>query len=217
MGTVTFIAAPMTRSDQGDKALRVCIITEANPVSWASLYVEAFRARCEVITVGPLPKAEDLKWWGLDGAPDVVQPNDVTVLTAEIVDLEVLLPVGWDPDLVVTIASSNHAVLRNTNLLRCPSAFISIDTFQNMADFEYARCYDFVFAAQREYADALGAKGSSRASWLPLACSPNRHHAVEVAAEADLAFVGSVRAHVHRHRHRLTLLEALRTSGLIRS
>jgi hypothetical protein len=188
--------------------LRVCIISEANPVSWAPLYIEAFRSRCEVITVGPAPKPEDLEWWGLDEGTDAIPSNDIAIPREYIEYLEALLPEGWDPDLVVAIASSNPAPLKCGPRLRCPTVFISVDTFQNLADFEFARYYDFVFAVQREYADALRDTGGGLPHWLPLACAPKRHFPVDTPPDADVSFVGSVRAKVHHHL--TTLLDALK-------
>jgi len=74
-----------------------------------------------------------------------------------------------------------------------PRAWWAIDTHMDFAwCLDYARHFDYVFAAQRDGAAQLRDQGIDTASWLPLACDPSIHRPHEVPVEYDLCFVGNV-------------------------
>jgi len=186
---------------------RVCIFAEATPFTWVGHYVRAFRRCCDVFTIGPAPTAEDLARWGLTHLADRVMPNDVTCDLGQLRDPERLLPEGWAPDLAVAIASNGRPACTQAHRLGCPTAFLSIDTWQCLVDFEHARHYDLVFVAQREFVQPMRDLGAGHAAWLPLAADPRAHHPVDAAPAHDLVFVGHADAVAHRER--AALLERL--------
>lgn len=109
------------------------------------------------------------------------------------------LPQGWRPDLVVTIQSGVPPI-ENIDWLACPTAYISVDTWHDFAEMIHARPYDFVFAAQREFAAHFANAGCAHAFWLPLACDPDAHRPVECRKDYDISFVGSTERLLHAQR-----------------
>ena len=47
-------------------AIRVCILAEASPFTWVPHFVNAFKSRCDVFTLGPTPNDEALASWNLN-------------------------------------------------------------------------------------------------------------------------------------------------------
>ena len=131
--------------------LRVCIIAKATPIIWVHHYVKAFRAACDAITVGSALTSVDLAATGRTHLAHLVTPNDIDRDVEDAEELAGLLPEGWRPDLVVSIQSGVPQV-ENIAWVTCPTAYVSIDTWHAFAEMIHARPYDFVFAAQREFA-----------------------------------------------------------------
>lgn len=183
--------------------LRVCILAEAEPFTWVTHYIAAFRERCDVITIGPTFDISLLDDWGCPHLADLVKPNDIEMDLDKIDDLYAVLPEDWDPHLVVAIASGGMTAFRNTTRLMCPTVFITVDTWQCLPNYLDALHYDFVFEAQREYVPYLEATGSRHVFWLPLACNPSVHHPIEVEKDHDISFVGATKAMVHGVRAQL--------------
>jgi 2-polyprenyl-3-methyl-5-hydroxy-6-metoxy-1,4-benzoquinol methylase len=74
-----------------------------------------------------------------------------------------------------------------------PSAWWAIDTHMDFAwCLEKARCFDLVFAAQRDGTTRLRQEGIASARWLPLACDPETHGRQDVATEFDICFIGNL-------------------------
>ncbi|MDZ4859939.1 MAG: glycosyltransferase [Candidatus Hydrogenedentes bacterium] len=179
--------------------LRVCVLAKANPFIWVHHYVNAFRRHCDVITAGTSLSAEDLERMGRGHLAHLVRPNDIDTEINNIETLLERLPVGWRPDLIVTIQSGSQPVER-IDWVTCPTAYISIDTWHDFAELIHALPYDFVFAAQREFAGHFTAAGHRNAHWLPLACDPEAHYPVAIEKEFDVGFVGSVDRSLHAGR-----------------
>ncbi len=184
--------------------LNVCVLTEAGPFSWTHHYVNAFRQRCNVFTIGPVPPEIFYDALHLEHLKPLVQPHDVTTELQTITDLKSLLPADFIPDLVVCVMSCIvQQAFYATTKLDCPSVFISIDTWQNFKDYAAAINYDFVFVAQREFVPYLRATGSVCPEWLPLACAPEVHHPLPTPPTHDISYVGSSSSPVHGERMRL--------------
>ena len=186
--------------DSASHRPRVCILADANPFSWVPHYVNAFKRHCDVITIGPTMREEQLKDWDLTHHRSLLYRNDIEVAYDAMPDIRALLPAGWVPDLVVGISHPEMAILRSASTLRCPTALVVIDTWQCPDDYLVAHHYDFVFAAQREFVEKLRAGGARHVEWLPLACAQESHYPVDVPREYDVSFVGSFRHRVHRQR-----------------
>ena len=188
--------------------MKVCVLAQASPCTWVAHYVAAFRAECETLVAGPPPDAEALKRWDREAAAALALPPDIPLSFEEDCDLEGLFPSGWTPDLVVGIAGVDGRPLHpGVARLRCPTALITVDTWQCIYDYRQALHYDFVFAAQKQFAPLLHESGSLRVSWLPLACDPECHHPCSAEPVCDITFAGMAASPVHAPRRRL--LEAL--------
>ena len=184
-------------------ALRVCILAQATPFTWVDPWVRAFRACCDVVTVGPTLDVDTLRESGRSHLIPLAHPHDVEADLGAIADLYDVLPAGWEPQLVVAISGGGVPMFTKTASLGCPSVFLSIDTWQCLMDHIEALHYDVVFAAQREYVQHLRDTGSRHVFWLPLGCCPDMHHPVEAAEDHDVVFVGGTSAPVHTERARL--------------
>lgn len=192
-------------------APKVALLARVTPGSWTTHYVNAFRAVCDVRVIGPVPDAVILRRLARDSAQAAIPRVDVPCDFENAPPLEALWPAGWEPDIVVGIAPLGGAGLHpGVHLLRCPTAFLSIDTWQCLGDYEDARRYDAVFSAQREFVPHLRTAGARHAFWLPLACDPGAHYPISaITPTHDLAFAGSTTQPVHaRRRAYLDALEA---------
>jgi len=179
--------------------LRVCIVAKSTPFIWVHHYIKAFRALCDVVTVGPALSAGDLAASGRSHLAHLVTSNDIDRGVANADELVGALPSDWRPDLIVSIQSGAPPV-ENIDWLSCPTAHISVDTWHDFAEMVYARPFDFVFAAQREFAAHFAAAGCAHAHWLPLACDPAVHRPMRVPVDQDVVFVGSAERAVHARR-----------------
>lgn len=183
--------------------MRICILTKADTLSWTQHYVDAFRQRADVLTVGPGYDAKQIEDWDLGDLADTLVPNDIETDPNMSQDLRDVLPDGWNPDLIVAIASGGVSLQFTMDTLACPTAFITIDTWQCISDYVECQQFDFVFAAQRASVDYLRAAGGSNVFWLPLGCNPDAHYPVDVPADHDIAFAGNVILPAHQHRYEL--------------
>ncbi len=191
------------RHEGATHTVRICILTQADTLAWTQHYVDAFRQRAEVITVGPGLAPDELGNWGVDQYADRLVPNDVDIPLTNDLDLRIVLPDGWDPDLIVGISKGGVALRTLPDTVICPSVYLSIDTWQSPGDYVDAQCYDFTFAAQRTFVERLRAAGAANVEWLPLACNPATHFPADATPNLDIAFVGNIILPVHQQRHEL--------------
>jgi len=187
--------------------VRICILTRADSLSWTQHYVDAFRQRAEVLTVGPPYDTQLIEDWGLADFVDTLVPNDIEADLDPSQDLRAILPDGWNPDLIVAIANGRVSLAPSMDSLGCPTAYITVDTWQSIADYVECQQYDFVFTVQRDFVDRLRAVGGSNVHWLPLGCNPSAHHPIDVPHDHDVAFVGNIALPFHQQRY--DLLERL--------
>jgi hypothetical protein len=195
--------------------MRVCILAQASPASWVAHYVAAFRRACDTIVIGPNPDAALLEEWDRAGAADLVVPNDIDQDLEADFELADVLPAGWEPDLAVGIAGlGGDPLWPGVAKLTCPTAFITVDTWQCLLEFREALRYDFVFPAQREFVDHLRDTGSRHVCWLPLACAPEAHYPAGITPTHDIAFAGMSSVGAHQPRRELLAKLAQRFSVL---
>ncbi len=179
--------------------LRVCILAHEAVQSWVPFYIEAFRRRCEVVTIGGAIDPDRLGAGGWAEAPAPAVPNDIVTDSVDAVACLGLLPEEWVPDLVVAVQSGEPPFQRTAALNR-PTVYISVDTWHDSGEVLAARCYDFVFAAQPVFLPYFKQGGCARAAWLPLGASPALHRAVDADAAWDITFVGTTKYGVNEER-----------------
>jgi len=178
-------------------------LTKADTLSWSQHYVDAFRQRADVMTVGPGYDAKQIADWDLGDLTDTLVRNDIETDLDPDSNLQEILPQGWNPDLIVAIANGGISLQPTMDTLACPTAYITVDTWQSISDYVECQHYDFVFVAQRAYVDFLSDVGASNVFWLPLGCNPEAHYPVDVPADHDIAFAGNVILPTHQHRYDL--------------
>ncbi len=186
---------------------RVCLFAAETLLHWSAHYVRAFRAVCDTFVVGPaiVPEGHDYPDW--DRVSSYVVKNDACTTTADAAERLALLPEGWEPDLLVVIQSSDVRI-EGIGQVGCPTVYLSVDTWHDVSEYQYAYAYDFVFLAQRALVKYMYQVGCCRAFWLPLACDPASHYGKpEVAPAYDIAFVGRTHYYVNgQRRARLGML-----------
>lgn len=187
---------------------RVCLFAAETLLHWSAYYVRAFRAACDTQVIGPEidPQGHDYPDWSRVASH--VEKNDVCTHSAEAAERLALLPAGWVPDLVVVIQSGDVRIT-GIGQIGCPTAYISVDTWHDVSEYQYAYAYDFVFLAQRALVAYMRQVGVCRAFWLPLACDPTAHFGKsDVAPAYDLAFLGRTHYYVNgQRRARLAALD----------
>ncbi|MFM1920742.1 MAG: hypothetical protein RLZZ303_2376 [Candidatus Hydrogenedentota bacterium] len=178
---------------------RVLLLAREQVLHWVPLYIEAFRECCDVITVGPALRVNVLATHDWQHAQRWLEPNNIESEADSLAEILTLLPGGWLPELIVTVQSAGPPI-RDLARAACPTVYISVDTWHDHEEFRYARPYDFVFAAQESMVAYFRDAGLPRVEWLPLACSPRRHHPVDTLPTHDFAFAGMTVYVVNRQR-----------------
>ncbi len=205
---------------------RVLLVCREHVGHWVPFYVEAFKAAANTLTIGPPLDLVGLRAARREELAAELLPNDIACESGHLPDLLSHLPAGWEPDLVVAVQSSLPP-LTGMAEAPCPTAYISIDTWHDHAEFAVARQFDQVFVAQPAFVPYFQDTGARHVQWLPLAAAPHRHFPVDFEPVADVAFVGAVHfaANIPRYlrlqalgqRFRLivqTALTAEQTSGV---
>ncbi len=186
---------------------RVLLFAHASPASWVAYYIKAFRAVSDLRVVGPPPGAEQLAAWNRasleQAVPTIDHPQDLNA------DFDLSATLGaWTPEVAIGISGiGGDGLYRRMMDLSCPTAYVTVDTWQCLTNYPEARDYDFVFSAQREFVAPLRDTGARQTRWLPLAADLDAHAPATATATHDIAFAGSTRAPVHAARRHL--LEAL--------
>lgn len=177
------------------KNLHVWLAYVAYPVTTAVYFERALRKRCRTTTIGPALPHELIEKWQLQNMN--LPLNDHDISTGGNPDMEQLVadtaPVDR-PDLYIWIESVSGYSPLNLNALPCPKVCYLIDSHLNLAmHLEWARQFDQVFIAQREYLDDFRNLGM-KTYWLPLGCDPDVHHRYDEPKIHEVGFVGGIMA-----------------------
>ncbi len=171
------------------------------PVTTAVYFERALRRLARVVTCGPKIGADLLEKWHLQNMKRPVLDHD--------------WPLPWEPDMREVAASAQGRVPSPdlylwiesvpgyfpTHLegLKCPKACYLIDSHLNLKwHVQWARFFDFVFIAQREYLPEFRRHGCQNVFWLPLACDAEVHSKRSPEKTFDVGFVGTVVANTRR-------------------
>ena len=176
---------------------RVCIIARPNPTTWVSPYIDAFKEKCDVVTVGSALKAEDFN--PPSHANVHIEQNDIVTDISDLSTLPEILPEGWLPHMVVAI-QSGMPLLFEVGALACPTVCICVDTWIDVHEYLRSQPFDFSFVAQRSYIESYQASGSRNVHWLPLACCPDIHRPFDSEKTSDIVFAGRYKLAVHEKR-----------------
>ncbi len=165
------------------------------PYTTAVYFERALRRDYRVITCGPRITPQMIDAWDLRTMNLPVRDHDLPLEWTPEMPRVLQDSVGTQPppDLYLWIESIPGYHPTNLSGLRCPKACYLIDSHLNLpAHLEWAREFDQVFIAQREYLGAFRAAGIRNVHWLPLGCDPDIHGRHDVPKRIDVGFVGSI-------------------------
>lgn len=164
------------------------------PVTTAVYFERALRKRCRTITIGPRLPHELIDKWQLHNMKLPISDQDIpTGANPDMAQLIAATDSASHPDLYLWIESVGGYYPQNLESLPCPKVCYLIDSHLNLPmHLEWAKQFDMVFIAQREYLDDFRKLGM-KTYWLPLGCDPEIHRRFETPKIHPVGFVGGVR------------------------
>ncbi len=164
------------------------------PVTTAVYIERALRRNYKVYTMGPTITKEYITEWNLHNMKLEIKDHDFRIHPeADMKQLTAHLRKEQFPSFYLWVESVYGYFPVNLDSLDCPKACYLIDTHLNLNwHLEWAKNFDYVFLAQREYIRHFHQAGMKRVYWLPLACDPEIHRRSSNIKKHDIGFVGSV-------------------------
>jgi GT2 family glycosyltransferase len=184
------------------------------PVTTAVYFERALRRNCQVITCGPKIPPETIQKWSLQNMKLPVLDHDMPLTFQPDMREACASARGRfpDPDLYLWIDSVPGYFPTHLPSLTCPKACYMVDSHINLKwHVEWARFFDYVFVAQREYLPEFRRHGNRNVYWLPLACDPEIHARKNVEKRFDVGFVGSI----FQNSRRAQLLKSIGDKGAL--
>lgn len=173
--------------------LHVWLAYVAYPITTAVYFERALRQSCQTTTVGPPLPPDLIDKWQLHDMKLPLKEQDIsTGFKPDMGEILGSVPPEQHPDLYIWIESVGGYCPLNLGALPCPKVCYLIDSHLNLpAHLEWAKQFDMVFIAQREYLDDFRKLGV-KVHWLPLACDPEVHRKHDVLKIHPVGFVGGV-------------------------
>ena len=174
--------------------LQVWLACIAYPVSTAVYFERALRQCCRTTTIGPSLSQELVE--RLQQLNMTLPPKELDITTVVSPDMEQVIadtdPANY-PELYLWVETGGGYYPLNLDALPCPKACYLIDSHLYL-DFhlEWAKQFDMVFIAQREYLEDFRRQGM-RAHWLPLGCDPEIHRPFNEPKIHSVGFVGGIK------------------------
>lgn len=189
--SVTHETLPILQGMNPMNTPHVWLACIAYPVSTAVYFERALRQFCRTTTIGPSLSQELLQ--RLDMKLPV---KDLDVCTGLSPDMQQIIadtdPADY-PDLYLWVESGGDYYPVNLDSLPCPKVCYLIDSHLYLdKHLEWAKKFDMVFVAQREYLDDFRTQGI-RAHWLPLACDQEVHRRFNLPKIHNVGFVGGIK------------------------
>ena len=188
------------------KNLHVWLACIAYPVSTAVYFERALRQCCRTTTIGPSLSQSLID--RLHQLNMTLPPNELDIYTVVNPDMGQIIadtdPADC-PELYIWVETGGGYYPLNLDALPCPKVCYLVDSHLYL-DFhlEWAKEFDIVFIAQREYLDVFRHQGS-RVHWLPLGCDPEVHRRFDVPKIDSVGFVGGIKAGSRRENLLVTL------------
>ncbi len=179
------------------------------PVTTAVYFERVLQKKYDVITCGPMITPKIIKDWELENLKLEITPQDYPL--EKDVDIALLynsvLP-EYKPDYFIWVESVGGNFPQNVNKLNIPTVCYLVDTHLHLeAHIDWAKNFDFVFIAQREYVPKFKEAGIKNIYWLPLGCDIEVHSKLSNIKKHEIGFVGSF----NKNPRRSKLLGALKT------
>jgi hypothetical protein len=187
-------------------SLKVWLAYVAYPVTTAAYFERALRKLCHVTTIGPPLPPDLIEKWQLQNLKLPLREHEIsTGFKPDMLEILSRTTPEQCPDLYLWVESVGGHYPLHLDSLGCPKACYLIDSHLNLpTHLEWARHFDLVFIAQREYLDEFRRQGM-RAHWLPLGCDPDIHCCTEPAKKYPIGFVGGVQPGSRREKLLATL------------
>jgi len=176
------------------KKLKILMGWVNYPASTGRYLRDALFQISELLTCGPKMPVETLKQWNLEDMPELPRSNDFP-LPCRPSAQEILsaLPPGWIPDIFLWVETGLEFFPHGLEHLPAVKACYLIDTHLHLDEhLVWARNFDLVFLAQRQYIHEFQKTGIKNVYWLPLACAPEIHGKKTNNKLYDIGFVGSL-------------------------
>jgi GT2 family glycosyltransferase len=163
------------------------------PITTAVYLERALRRISRLTTLGPVLPEELIEKKQLQNIKASVVGHDVlTNFTPEMGSILAATDPNDHPDLYLWVESVADHFPVNLQAISCPKACYLLTSGVNLAwHLEWARQFDHVFIAQREYLENFRAQGLN-VHWLPPACDPEIHGSHNLLKQYDVGFVGSM-------------------------
>jgi hypothetical protein len=173
---------------------RVVLAYVYYPVTTAVYFERALRQHHQVVTIGPKMDPSLIAAWHLENMKQPIKDQNIPVgMEPDMRALWQRLPSEMRPDLYLWVESVSGYFPMNLNALTIPKACYLIDSHLNLQwHVEWAKQFDHVFIAQREYLEAFRNAGNRSVHWLPLGCDPGIHRQATRVKNHDVGFVGSL-------------------------
>jgi hypothetical protein len=193
-------------AEQATQQARVMLAYVYYPVTTAVYFERALRQNHQVVSIGPKMDEGLIQAWNLQAMHLPIKDQQIpTEYEPDLAALFRRLPQAMHPDLYLWVESVSGHFPRNLESVPVPKACYLIDSHLNLAwHVQWARQFDHVFIAQREYLPAFREAGCTSVHWLPLGADPEIHRGVKGDKLYDLGFVGSLNT-----ERRVRLLNAL--------
>lgn len=173
--------------------LHVWLAYVANPITTAAYFERALRQYCRTTTIGPTLPPELVEMWGLHDLKIPLKNHDISTFPNQ--DLRLIVAdtnLTDHPDLLLWIESVGGDFPLHMEALTCPKACYLVDTHHKLSmHLEWAKQFDMVFIAQREYLGEFKKLGM-KAYWLPLGCDPDVHCSTNLPKIHQIGFVGGI-------------------------
>lgn len=175
--------------------LKVWLAYVAHPITTAVYLERALRRICRVTTIGPHLTEHLIEAGKLQNMKLPVRPHDIdTSLTPDMAGILATTPPEQHPDLYIWVQSTDRHFPYNLEALSCPKVCYLVDNHIGLdAQLQWAKKFDRVFIAQREYLPDFRAQGCN-VHWLPLACDTKIHCKTDMPKLYPVSFVGGVSA-----------------------
>lgn len=198
-----------TPSTASIERARILLAYVYYPVTTAVYFERALRRHHQVVTIGPKMDASYITAWHLENMKLPI--GDQNIPANQEPDMRALwgrLPEELRPDLYLWVESVSGHFPQNLSAVKVPKACYLIDSHLSLHwHVEWAKHFDYVFIAQREYLEAFRAAGNRSVHWLPLGCDPEIHRQATRVKQHDVGFVGSLTT-----ERRVALLNQVETS-----
>lgn len=174
--------------------LHVWLACIAYPVTGAVYIEKALRRRCRTTTIGPSLSHELIE--RLQQLDMNLPPNKMDICTVVNPDMAKVIadtdPADY-PGLYLWVETGGDYYPQNLGALPCPKVCYLVDSHLCLdIHLEWAKQFDMVFIAQREYLNEFSSRGM-RVYWLPLGCDPEVHRRFDVPKMYPVGFVGGVK------------------------